>query len=400
MGSKIIFAILELIHLIPIIGKTIFNQLNKTYFYIQTTFIPYAYLLKVCLEQYFWNIVLQLSINNANVSIVITGDEYSAAIFKKHSEKEEEFKGITKKIFTTDYDTEGNAIFISNHRSIFDYLIINHIVQKNQQLECFSDFYSKIVKNGMVDETKFISWSSINSIPKLSTLFRTISRDENCKITPKRISEKIMKNNLSISTKNELTHRYNFVIFPEVNILTNEVKLIQNKICTQSNIKNFNNLLYPRFKNFCAILKLFRYYNKLKEETEKSNKDKKIILKEASVTKDILPSKNLNKTATSFSKWLYDITIVYYQPILVKKIDEEKDQSYYKLLQITPSFLQMISKSKENMPIIVRVNIQKKDITRLVKMKEKQWEKWLESEWKEKDKLIDIFETNIKLINE
>ena len=75
----------------------------------------------------------------------------------------------------------------------------------------------------------------------------------------------------------------------------------------------------------------------------------------------------------------------------------------YQLEQIVPSFLDFLRTSiksvneENNEPIIIMINISKIKIAPLLPMTEKKLEKWLENRWGKKDKLINKFETNIKM---
>lgn len=218
-----------------------------------------------------------------------------------------------------------NSIVMSNHRSLFDYLLINYL--KNLVEKATGE---KITLN-------FFTWNSIWNLPVNKFYKSIVNNDENWVMNKIRLKTEI--NNLIVKNK------YNWIVhFPEVNIFDDEIKIIQHQQADLNYLPKYNELLYPRFKNFTNFI----------ESQQEDN-------------------------ATSI-KNLLDLTILYYHPI--------------KETFITPTILEILTVKQ---PIlIIHVDFKLKSLIKLP-TKPRKLEKWLEDDWNEKDKMIDAIKKQIKV---
>ncbi|KAL6942208.1 hypothetical protein ACO0QE_003375 [Hanseniaspora vineae] len=231
--------------------------------------------------------------------------------------------------------------------------------------------------------------------------------------------------------QDNLRKTFNYVLFPEVSVITHELKLVQDKLNSIYGIPKFTNLLYPRFRSFTQMIE---YFNVLLGLNTKK-KDNSLVKPRGSVKgeqENSIEGQDQKNTPIPdvddiqipmLQKHFYDLTLTYYKPVLIDSQESlalhqhtvfhnssERGSNHqipscdYELMHIIPSLLEMLvlsesSQSTDKMPIIIRLHIQKKNLKQLLSLNEKKLQKWLEDDWKEKDQIIDLFESNIKLVS-
>ncbi|WBF13429.1 hypothetical protein N7582_002775 [Saccharomyces uvarum] len=325
-----------------------------------------------------------------------------------------------------------------NHRSVNDYTLLNYLFFKSCPTKYYNkwEFMQRLRKGEDLPEwpqLKFLGWGKMFNFPQLDLLKNIFFKDETLNLPPDKLRTILeTQNNQAIA------------IFPEVNIMSLELSIIQRKLHQDFPfVTNFYNLLYPRFKNFTSLMSAFSSIKNIKRKKNHNN-----IIKEArhlfhreidklvhkSITME--PSKMSNKimppmivdNSYLFEKkeeasqgrpkpvlinpYIYDFTIIYYR---VKYTDSGHDHingdlkihKGYQLEQISPTIFEMIrpemeseDNSKEKDPIVVMVHIKKHQIQQLLAYNDESLERWLENRWIEKDRLIDSFEKKIKIETE
>lgn len=173
---------------------------------------------------------------------------------------------------TGDAMTSESAIFLSNHQSLVDHIVINYLAK-----------YTHLVNNDIDAPTvNFFTWFLIWKVPTLRILLNLAKNDENWELDP----------NLNEIFFNKLNYKKTqwLVLFPEVNIYTKMSSEIQKIQCQRFYLPVFQNVLYPRFSSFYNVM-------------------------------------NMN-SKIRFNK-LYDLTICYY-----KTVDHQKQYFQPTLLQI------------------------------------------------------------------
>ncbi|CCE64581.1 hypothetical protein TPHA_0I00750 [Tetrapisispora phaffii CBS 4417] len=418
---------------IPILGSSCITLLPSLLGKLRSKLIPFLNNLIIMLQLlYQYHVVDMTFKNNNNVRIFITGQSDTLQL-------EENNQQMT-------------SLLVANHRSLVDYFLINYLLQENStnkltKYDIFKNFRN--IERLEYHKTNFICWGSISNFPFVKFFINIFYHDENVGISPIVLKENILQNG-----------NQTFVIFPEVNIMSTELALVQRKINQEySYTTKFYNVLYPRFKTFVNIIDVFANLKNVKRqkctnifENGKNKLNEKLVNIIGNVSKSHLrnnctrnnnpqsvstqglnlgidfllknkfisensndQSLNLRGVSNDEKKMktiilndnLYNITIVYYKLNYTEKGHDHMNGSLklhkgYQLDQINPSLLQMLrpgrdNSSKENPPIIVIVHISKHDINTILSSKETSLEKWLENLWKEKDILIDSIENGINL---
>ncbi|CAI4036583.1 hypothetical protein SMKI_15G4310 [Saccharomyces mikatae IFO 1815] len=327
------------------------------------------------------------------------------------------------------------TLMICNHRSVNDYTLINYLFFKS----CPTKFYNKweliqkLRKGEDLPEwpqLKFLGWGKMFNFPQLDLLKNIFFKDETLTLSPENLKDLLVaQNNKAIA------------IFPEVNIMSLELSIIQRKLNQDFPfVINFYNLLYPRFKNFTSLMTAFSSIKNIKRKKNHNNiikearylfhreidklVHKSITMEPSNMSDKILPPLIMDNTFlldkkknTSNDKpkpvrinpYIYDFTIVYYR---VKYTDSGHDHingdlkihKGYELEQISPTVFEMIQPEmesednrKEKDPIVVMIHIKKHQIQPLLAYNDESLEKWLENRWIEKDRLIESLQKNIKV---
>ncbi|KAG0668258.1 hypothetical protein C6P45_004864 [Maudiozyma exigua] len=397
--------------IIPICGEYKMKLFDNIFVFLISSLIPRLQNLITLWELLFnLTVVQQFLQNKENVQIMFT-------------EKSEELKIVQNNIFLT-------TLIMSNHRSINDYLLIQYILhhkllsekEKLSKMNILIEFLydNDISKYKYLLQIRFISWGTIFRIIQLDIMKEIIMRDENYKITHKDINRFFMQNGNSLA-----------VIFPEVNILTTELAMIQRKIHQDYSpfVSRFYNVLYPRFNTLTEIIRSFKL---LQTNDNKTSKRSIFHRKRLSDISDIVTQKietkfgntvqnneiNMvvdtdNKISTHsdstknivINQYIYDFTIIYYK---ISHTDCGHDHNNgdmkinhgIQLEQIVPSLLELLYNNMKNStddPIIIMVDIKKHDIRNLLPMRARKLEKWLELQWLRKEELIKQNSDNIRI---
>ena len=347
------------------------------------------------------------------------------------------------------YDSQGNlktTLILANHRSLNDYMLINYLIQNCSRGDLLRKGKKHILKKSWqeneipIPRLNFITWGKIVNFPHLSLMKNILMMDENAFVPPTKI-----KNHLTRTGNQVLT------IFPEVNIMTTELSIVQRKLNQDYPFgAKFYNVLYPRFKTFISTIKCFAYIKhvKLKEQNGLlsnarhllTNGVDKIILKaqskhtneeENAQASMIVDLPNFYETAEMtiasgdveepeqikepvvISQDLYDLTMIYYKPRYTNVGHDHINGQFtlhdgYQLEQVNPSIFEMLKPEKDfksrddnytcsKPPIVIMIHIRKHELGPLLPAKGRNLEKWLESQWLEKDKMIDSIENGIKI---
>ncbi|AQZ09724.1 MUM3 (YOR298W) [Zygosaccharomyces parabailii] len=436
--------------MIPILGKYPKQILPKTISCIKKKLIPLLEKASQLVQLSFQLHIVELTLKNKrNVQIFITAESDDLELFNKK-----------KELKTT--------LLLANHRSLTDYMLINYLVQ-NSDKETFEYPNKKYVLKKFWNEGKwpipklnFVSWGKIMNFPYLSLLRSIVMEDENVFVQPRRIKDHLQKDGNQV-----------LAIFPEVNIMTTELAIVQRKLNQDYPfVARFYNVLYPRFKNFVSIVKCFAHISKVKRRPHNAFFDHAKLFFENGMDKLIfkttcngrrgleeqqahaamivgLPNSpdhvemtlsdgspqpveiaaaNPNRVGTTvesntltniethleINEHLYDLTIIYYRPRYTNVGHDHvngciKIHNGYQLEQVNPSLLEMLKPDKYHLnaelnsansslpPTVIMVHIKKHEVAPLLPAKVRNLEKWLETQWFEKDKLIDSIENGIKI---
>lgn len=417
-GYKIMYCNIFIVKRLPFIGRSCGKKAEEKMEYIQKDVVPYFEKLEIFITTLFWKFLSDLCFktNNKSAVLVITGDELNI-----HDKSISEY-------FTNDQDIPGgNTLIISNHRSLFDYVLINHVIMQSKTQDSIRQIYFQIFhKNSpTVNETLFITWKKILKVPSLKILFSILRNHENTGISKKDLLQHFQQSHTR-GLHDNLRKTFNYVLFPEVSIITHELKLVQDKLNSMYGIPIFSNLLYPRFRSFTQMIEYFNVLLGLKPKKENNllvKKEQEILLEyQHEKSTQMFDADNLE--IPMLQKHFFDFTITYYKPLIIDNqeslalhqhtvfhnnshTNNEKSHQIpscnYELMHITPSLFEMLVlndrlQNADKMPIIIRLHIQKKDLKQLLSLNEKKLQKWLEDDWKEKDQIIDLFESNIKLV--
>lgn len=176
----------------------------------------------------------------------------------------------------------------------------------------------------------FFTWFLIWKIPTLRILINLAKNDENWELDTS-LAE-IFFDKLLNSRKVEW-----LVLFPEVNIFTQESCYLQKLQSEKFYLPIFNNVLYPRFSSFFNVISMINSKNNYKFNN------------------------------------LYDLTIFYY------KVNEDNEKTYF-----SPSLLEIFG---SNDKITINIDVKFKNLTRVSHNRPK-LERWLEKDWIEKDNFL------------
>ncbi|KAH3677095.1 hypothetical protein WICMUC_001850 [Wickerhamomyces mucosus] len=270
----------------------------------------------------FWNAILYL-INKKKIKIIISGINLNNM-------------NSTSAVSTTDMkdiklQDFKNSVVISNHRSLFDFILI---------------YYLKTMMETTTHQEinlSFFNWNEIWSTPNLSLLWAILNNDENWEYNKVQL-EKTLRNMVNESdpakTSNWIVH------FPEVNIFDEKTHSAQTHQADKFYLPKLNELLYPRFNNFSNLIAI------------------------------------LQKSNSGFYgfKNLIDLTILYYNPL--------------KNMFVQPKLFEILSLKQ---PIlIINIDLKFKPLNKLP-FKQRKLEKWLELDWCEKDKVIEVMQKNMRI---
>ncbi|KAL6452925.1 LPAT2 1-acyl-sn-glycerol-3-phosphate acyltransferase 2 [Candida maltosa Xu316] len=226
------------------------------------------------------------------------------------------------------------AIIVSNHASLADCFVLHYlsrisVLGENYVPMQYQDQFSLPIIN-------FFSWFLVWRVPTVKILLHMLKCDENWELEPKSLS--FVFSRLIRSKFSEW-----IVLFPEVNIWSENSASLQQQVSDKYYLPKFEHLLYPRYSAFFNVI---------------------------SALDEWKPHPYLN---------LYDITIVYYRH------SENGGVKCYD----PPTLLDVFSCIN---PITVMVYVKIRSVSRIPE-KRKKLEKYVEHLWKHKDKVITQLKT-------
>ncbi|KAH3682938.1 hypothetical protein WICPIJ_006092 [Wickerhamomyces pijperi] len=273
------------------------------------------------IDKIFWDVVLYL-INKKQIKIIIQGLNLNEMRNNKNSKNDPKIQELK------------NSIVISNHRSLFDFVIM---------------YYLKTVVEKATDDEinmKFFNWNKLWSTPDFCLLRNIMKYDENWEYKSADLEHKLRRCTTNPAHK---PNNHWVIHFPEVNIFDEKTQLTQSQQNDSYYLPKLDNLLYPRFNNFNNLIS---------------------ILQKDQLTKEPhFPFKNL-----------IDLNILYYDPL--------------KNSFVEPKLLEILALKQ---PIlIINIEIKLNPLNKLPS-KQRKLEKWLEQDWCEKDKQLELTQKNLKI---
>ncbi|XBW34839.1 hypothetical protein QEN19_000406 [Hanseniaspora menglaensis] len=279
-------------------------------------------------------------------------------------------------------------MIFSNHRSVFDYVALQSVVlktNKNIEVKCFS-------------------WGNLIDIPNLKLIKAIFSKNENFNVDKKKIN-------------NKMNFKSTILFFPEVNVMTNKIKIVQDKFNHKNGNRVFKETLYPRYNSFLALCHIYQqFYNGFDSflEVDKSESFKNLYFYNATITyykpERIVVDTDLHHQL-AHQKHLTDTNfslLQSYKDLLNSKTKIETDtqenslhlaQCKYQMLQISPSLLECfwpVNRNKKQ-PMIIRIHLEKVYLKSIINKSDKQLELFLENKFAAKDNIIADFENSLKL---
>ncbi|SCU83900.1 LAMI_0C05248g1_1 [Lachancea mirantina] len=385
---------------VPIIGSFLACNLNRKASFMNEKLKPAMLEIEEFLGLVFNLSLIEIALMNDNVELVVTGDKMDLATEKGESK---------------------TSLIISNHRSVVDYLLIQFLVLSGSgSLVGARKLLLDRIRNPKLrpptPHVRFLTWGKIIALPTLSFFKSLFLNDENVSLPSATITSFLQSRGNHV-----------FAVFPEVNILTPEVRIVQRKLAHNQFLPRLDNVLYPRFRNFVSVVKSFaqlqnvsrsrrKYYlskvatgvdmalskaRKFNDKWEHAGQSPDYNLYLGSNAADAAHIDNeLTKPPPGhtihFDQFIWDVTIVYYRAQIPEPSQHsrlhiherpvsQKEPFHYQLQQITPSILQMLSFGSSVSPIIIRANISKYPLSRLTSMRDRKLENWLENLWCKKD---------------
>ncbi|KAI5952729.1 hypothetical protein KGF54_003596 [Candida jiufengensis] len=227
------------------------------------------------------------------------------------------------------------AILLSNHSSLVDFFVIQHLSRLSTRSDKDS-FIGSNQKDLSLPIVNFFSWFLVWRIPNIKILFNLLKTDENWEIEEKSI--------LYIFAQFLRSKFFEWIIlFPEVNIWSENNYNIQRQVGHKYFLPKLDNLLYPRYSSFYNIITAL---TKFKPH----------------------PFSNL-----------YDLTLIYCRP------GENSTELNYQ----PPTLSEIFASSK---PITILVYVKIRSLGR-IPHKRKKLERYLEHLWVHKDKIITQIKT-------
>lgn len=218
-----------------------------------------------------------------------------------------------------------NALILSNHCGIIDYLVMGYLVQCSKYPSEVK-VRAKSLTGLFVPHLSFFTWFTIWTVPTVEYMKNIFQTDENWELDGETLNSVF---NPFFSQGVQW-----LVMFPEVNIFTDKISKLQKIMGQKYFLPTLNNVLYPRFGGVVnAIGGLYE---------------------------------------TKFTR-LYDITLVYYKTT--------SDGEYH---FGCPNLLDALS--GESYKLIVHV---KGKFLSRVPLKRNKLEKWVENRWLKKDKQVE-----------
>lgn len=272
---------------------------------ISSLFVPDSTTVAVsqAVHRFFWTTLIYL-VNKRKIRVIISGVDLHDPI---HQE-------LLK-----------NSIILSNHKSLFDFLLIYYLKTLTE----------KATSDGIM--LSFFNWNNFWQTPGLAVLWNFMHNDENWEMNIVEL-EQSLNDLIKQSSNNWIVH------FPEVNICTEKNRLVQGQELDKYFLPRFKDLLYPRFANFNNLIKVAH-----------------------------------NSTVSNIRN-IVGLTILYYNPLR----NDFFNPTLFEILTLKqPEF-------------IINVDFKLKPLSKLP-TKHRKLEKWLEAEWSEKDKILELMRSQLKL---
>ncbi|OBA16342.1 uncharacterized protein OGAPODRAFT_93341 [Ogataea polymorpha] len=166
-----------------------------------------------------------------------------------------ELNNVNVEISGDELETE-NALFISNHASLIDYIIYPYLVlkstrkpseleaaRKNEKKGEPEKIFAKDLSSILLPRINFFTWYAIWFIPSFRVFRNVFQADENWELNDETLGF-VFKDILDSEVVEWL------VTFPEVNIFTKKDAKLQQGMSEKFYLPVLNNLLYPRYSSF------------------------------------------------------------------------------------------------------------------------------------------------------
>ncbi|AET37694.1 Mum3p Ecym_1468 [Eremothecium cymbalariae DBVPG len=389
---------LRVLTIFPFIGSPLAHRISSLIGFLKGKFMPFMDNMIKAIEYTFQVKMINDTLMNENVKIVVTGDPFG-------------LNYVDSAPLTT--------LILSNHRSIIDYIVISKLILETKEaIPDHRKFLWSLVRTKqfkLPPPMDFITWARITNFPTLRLLFNIWSKDENSIVSVSNLHSHILKNRNSA-----------FILFPEVNIITPELVMIQQKLLKSKyeDTPSLKQVLYPRYKQLNAVIKDLACWKKIKKRHSLMehvvDRLDKWLHDDELIEQDFVELESLLNADTEFEKvhkpvhsekvrineFMYHFTIVYYQPVLKRNdpshIHEHNKptgirEPHYQLEHITPSLWDMYKAKNGDRPIIIKIHVERCRMDPLLHMKSRHLEKWLENVWCEKEKRITVMESAVKL---
>lgn len=314
---------------------------------------------KYHLESVYWKKLIDKSIKNKNahIRLVITGD--------LNTENEVDLTGL--------------KFIMSNHRSIFDYVLLQYIFQNSNDIGVHPKY--------------MFTWGKIIKIPGFQTILNVFQKNENYKLK-------------TFENEDNYNKFMPLILFPEVNVMTKEVKIVHDKLCVQNGTRVYKECLSPRYDSLLQLIEMIEksksiddnyFYNVTltyyKLEAILEANDEHICLAHKQQ-----PDYGYLKNPLSWYKLVLDFN-QRNQTNQEKSKQQNQSKCKYQLLQIIPSLVECFFafNRTEKQPLIIRVHIEKIPMSIFKDKSKKKIELFLENKFASKDDIIQQFENGLKV---
>ena len=236
-----------------------------------------------------------------------------------------------------------------------------------------------------------LTWGKLVKIPGIRMMVNIFKKNENYKIKSSKVFDKH-------------DNKTPIILFPEVNVMTNEVKIIHDKMCLQQGTRIFKETLSPRYDSFLKLVDVVSKSEHIEREyffnvTLTYYKLEAIPI-EKSTHICLAHSKEYNLIDLRNPLNWYKSVLNFYQ-MNQTKVDSKKQprKCKYQLLQIIPSLFKCFYafNRNEKQPLIIRVHIEKIPMVLLKDKSKKKLELFLENKFAAKDDIINQFESSLKV---
>lgn len=212
---------------VPLCGERLASWLDWMIAKVQTKKLPFMKRIKLILELTYQLCLVEMTFRNENVRVLLTGEALD---------------------FPENLETSRTSLIIANHRSIMDYTLVNFLVQGKRGIPAREYLWdlARFREPAFVSKLKFVSWGCVTNMPTFGLLAKILSGDENVSVESSQLKKYLQEGG-----------DHTLAVFPEVNVLTPELRLVQRKLTKDYYLPQLNNVLYPRFKSFNATINCF-----------------------------------------------------------------------------------------------------------------------------------------------